>query len=61
LGALRAAGLARLRAALLSFEEGNQSGTYDDVAGSDARRQRWRGMATAADTPQVGPAAGRSN
>lgn len=53
-GALRSAGLDRLRAALLTFEEGNQAATYDDVAGSDARRQRWRGMTGAADTPQVG-------
>lgn len=53
-GAQRAAAVARLQQALLSFEEGNQGGTYDDLAGSEQRRQTWRAMVAAASTPQVG-------
>ncbi|KAL4854865.1 Methyl-CpG-binding domain protein 2 [Chlorella vulgaris] len=52
-GAQRAAAVARLQQALLSFEEGNQGGTYDDLAGSEQRRQTWRAMVAAASTPQA--------
>jgi hypothetical protein len=51
---LRAAALQRLSSAMLSFEEGNQAGTYDDLAGSEERRQQWRQMVGAASMPQVG-------
>lgn len=51
---LRGAALQRLCSAMLSFEEGNQAGTYDDLAGSEKRRQQWRQMVGAASTPQVG-------
>ncbi|EFN52450.1 hypothetical protein CHLNCDRAFT_54503 [Chlorella variabilis] len=51
--AARASAVARLHHAMLSFEEGNQSGTYDELAGSEERRQRWRAMVAAAHTPQA--------
>lgn len=51
--ALRAAGSQRLQAAMLAFEEGFNAGTYDDLAGSEERRHRWRQWVAAAATPQV--------
>lgn len=50
----RAAASQRLQRAMLSFEEGNQPGTYDDLTGSEERRHNWRQMVAAAATPQVG-------
>lgn len=50
----RAAAVGALQAALLSFEEGNQPATYDELTGSEERRARWRAMVGAAATPQVG-------
>jgi hypothetical protein len=51
--ARRAAAAERLRKALLSFEEGFQPGTYDDVTGGERQRAAWRGLVSAAGTPQV--------
>lgn len=58
--AQRAAAVGALQAALLSFEEGNQPATYDELTGSEERRARWRAMVGAAATPQVGGPAGRA-
>lgn len=52
--AARAAAVGALQAALLSFEEGNQPATYDELTGSEERRAHWRAMVGAASTPQVG-------
>lgn len=49
----RAAAVTALRSALLLFEEGNQAGTYDELAGSEERRAHWRAWVTAASTPQT--------
>ncbi|KAL4450242.1 hypothetical protein ABPG77_010911 [Micractinium sp. CCAP 211/92] len=51
--AQRAAAVGALQAALLSFEEGNQAATYDELTGSEERRSRWRAMVGAAATPQT--------
>ncbi|KAL4421600.1 hypothetical protein ABPG75_010891 [Micractinium tetrahymenae] len=51
--AQRAAAVGALQAALLSFEEGNQPATYDELTGSEERRARWRAMVGAAATPQT--------
>ncbi len=57
--AQRAAAVGALQAELLSFEEGNQAATYDELTGSEERRSRWRAMVGAAATPQVGGWAGQ--
>ncbi|PRW20556.1 methyl- -binding domain-containing 9 [Chlorella sorokiniana] len=50
--AARAAAVQRLQRAMLSFEEGNQPATYDELVGSEERRHRWRQMVLASSTPR---------